>query len=210
MSLVLRDTDLSKLPQVREALEGPGSHGDAPAATVTKNIAGRSVLTAHAAVAQVGWWVFVEVPLAEAFAPLYGAAMRTAVLLAFGLDRGDPGGAGAGSPHDRPDPGIAGGRRADRRRRIGRRIEIHTGDELEALAEQFNRMGAELQKSYAELEQRVVDRTAELSESLDQQTATAEVLGSSTPRPATSRRCSTRCSKSHAAVRGGVRHPVDL
>jgi len=84
MSLVLRDTDLSKLPQVREALEGPGSHGDAPAATVTKNIAGRSVLTAHAAVAQVGWWVFVEVPLAEAFAPLYGAAMRTAVLLAFG------------------------------------------------------------------------------------------------------------------------------
>src|ERR1700738_313228 len=38
-------------------------------------------------------------------------------------------------------------------------------------------MGADLQKSSAELEQRVADRTAELSEALDQQTATAEVLG---------------------------------
>src|SRR5205085_2517940 len=59
----------------------------------------------------------------------------------------------------------------------GRRIEIHTGDELESLADQFNRMAADLQRSYAELEQRVADRTAELSESLEQQTATAEVLG---------------------------------
>src|SRR5438552_561487 len=38
-------------------------------------------------------------------------------------------------------------------------------------------MAADLQRSYAELEQRVADRTAELSEALDQQTATAEVLG---------------------------------
>ena len=59
---------------------------------------------------------------------------------------------------------------------LDRRIEVHTGDELEALASQFNRMAADLQKSYAELEQRVADRTAELSEALEQQTATAEVL----------------------------------
>src|SRR6202030_4077624 len=57
------------------------------------------------------------------------------------------------------------------------RIDIHTGDELEGLAQQFNHMASDLQKSYAELEQRVADRTAELSEALDQQTATAEVLG---------------------------------
>ena len=84
ISLVLRDTDLSKLPQVAEALAVP-SHGNVPAALVARNLGGRRVLTAHAAIAPVGWRVFVEVPLAEAFAPLYGAAWRTAGLLLFGL-----------------------------------------------------------------------------------------------------------------------------
>ena len=37
-------------------------------------------------------------------------------------------------------------------------------------------MGARLQESYADLENKVEQRTAELSESLEQQTATSEVL----------------------------------
>jgi hypothetical protein len=46
ISLVLRDTDLSKLPQVAAALNPqPGQ----PAVTTADNLAGRSVLTAHAA-----------------------------------------------------------------------------------------------------------------------------------------------------------------
>lgn len=42
-------------------------------------------------------------------------------------------------------------------------IDVRTGDELETLAEQFNAMAAELQASYANLEQRVANRTRELS-----------------------------------------------
>src|SRR5262249_51088217 len=65
--------------------------------------------------------------------------------------------------------------------RIGRgdlsqRIAIKTGDELEGLADQFNDMAGQLQESYAGLEKKVEQRTHELSESLDQQTATSEVL----------------------------------
>ncbi|MBN1221497.1 MAG: HAMP domain-containing protein [Anaerolineae bacterium] len=42
-------------------------------------------------------------------------------------------------------------------------ITASTGDEIEELAEQFNRMSAQLQESYTLLEQRVADRTRELA-----------------------------------------------
>src|SRR4029077_12744701 len=174
ISLVLRDTDLSKLPQVAAALNPqPGQ----PTVTTADNLTGRAVLTAHAAIPQLGWRVFVEVPLSEAFAPLYGAALRTALLLAFGLVAATLVALVLARRMTGPIRAIEAGAERIGRGELDRRIEVHTGDELEALAEQFNRMGADLQKSYAELEQRVADRTAELSESLDQQTATAEVLG---------------------------------
>ena len=53
------------------------------------DIAGNRVLTAHAQVAPLGWLVFVETPVAEAYAPLYASIQRTgyvlfgALLLAF-------------------------------------------------------------------------------------------------------------------------------
>ena len=42
-------------------------------------------------------------------------------------------------------------------------INACTGDELEELAEQFNRMAAQLQESYRDLERKVADRTQELA-----------------------------------------------
>jgi nitrate/nitrite-specific signal transduction histidine kinase len=43
------------------------------------------------------------------------------------------------------------------------RIEVKTGDEIEALADQFNLMSAELDDSYSTLEKKVADRTRELA-----------------------------------------------
>jgi len=66
-------------------------------------------------------------------------------------------------------------------RRIGegdldQKIEVRTGDELEALADQFNRMTGRLRESYAGLERKVEERTGELKNSLEQQTAISEIL----------------------------------
>jgi signal transduction histidine kinase len=70
---------------------------------------------------------------------------------------------------------------AEGARRIGEgeldaQIVIRTGDELEALARQFNRMSAQLRESYGELERKVDQRTVELTASLEFQTAAAEIL----------------------------------
>jgi len=56
-------------------------------------------------------------------------------------------------------------------------IDIRTGDELQALAEQFNRMSTQLRESYAGLERKVEERTAELQETVAHQRASAGILG---------------------------------
>jgi nitrate/nitrite-specific signal transduction histidine kinase len=47
--------------------------------------------------------------------------------------------------------------------KYGQKITVQTGDELEELVTQFNRMSSQLQESYARLEQRVAARTKELA-----------------------------------------------
>ena len=59
---------------------------------------------------------------------------------------------------------------------LDHRIDIRTGDELETLAGQFNRMTSRLAESYADLERKVEIRTRELSNALDQQTAISDIL----------------------------------
>jgi len=49
---------------------------------------------------------------------------------------------------------------------LDQRIEVRTGDELEALAEEFNRMTGRLSESYADLEQKVDFRTRALADAL--------------------------------------------
>ena len=59
---------------------------------------------------------------------------------------------------------------------FSQRVELPNQDELGALANQFNSMAGQLQESYANLEQKVETRTRELTEALEQQTATNEFL----------------------------------
>ena len=51
---------------------------------------------------------------------------------------------------------------------LGQRIAIKTGDEVEALANQFNDMAGRLQESYANLERKVEERTQELHQRTDE------------------------------------------
>ena len=62
--------DLSGLSQVKSArAERPAGPDAAPTAVVADGLSGGRVLAAHAAIAPLGWFVFVERPAADAYAP---------------------------------------------------------------------------------------------------------------------------------------------
>jgi GAF domain-containing protein len=175
ISRVLRNTDLSALPQVAAA-RGPAGTGDEPAAIVG-NLDGHRVLSASAAIPKLNWLVFVEQPISEALAPLYTTLLNTGLLLLLGLAVAILAGLLLARRMTGPIRELDAGAARIGAGALGHRITVNTGDELEELAQRFNTMAADLQSSYADLEKKVEDRTAELKEALDQQTATAEVLG---------------------------------
>ncbi|HEX7441674.1 MAG TPA: GAF domain-containing protein, partial [Caldimonas sp.] len=171
ISLVLKKSDLRSLPQVA-ALATPEADG----VPLGRNLKGEEVFSAHAPIPTLHWTVFVESPRAEAFAPLYASILRAALLLAAGLLVSMVASFFLARTLVRPLQALQEGAARIGAGELERRIEVRTGDELEGLAEQFNKMGAELKASYAGLERKVEERTAELTESLKQQTATSEVL----------------------------------
>jgi signal transduction histidine kinase len=175
ISLVLRNTDLSSLPQVAAARAAVVQQSALPTATIAKSITGKSVLTAHAAIAPLGWLVFVELPLDEALAPVYGSGLRTAVLLALGLGLATLAALFLARHMVVPIRLMQQGAARIGAGELDRRIDIHTGDELEALAGQFNEMAADLQKSYADLEKKVEERTAELGRAVEELRTLREV-----------------------------------
>jgi signal transduction histidine kinase/HAMP domain-containing protein len=171
ISLVLQKTDLFKLAHVAAAARGEGE-----GAPIARNLKGEEVLTAHAGIPTLNWTVFVELPLAEAFAPLYASILRIGLLLLAGLVLSMLASVYLARLMANPIRALQEGAARIGAGNLDQRIEVHTGDELEALSEHFNKMASDLKAFYAGLERKVEERTAELKESLEQQTATADIL----------------------------------
>ena len=141
-----------------------------------RDFAGSSVLSARADIPTLGWTVFVESPETEALAPLRASLLRAVLLLVAGLVVSTLASFFVARALVRPLRALEEGAARIGAGDLDRRIVVDTGDELERLAAQFNAMAAALQASHADLEAKVDARTRELSEALDRQTATADIL----------------------------------
>jgi signal transduction histidine kinase len=174
IGLVLRKSNLSDLPHVKAAASATPDADDA--AMLSTNLAGTPVLTSMAPIESLKWKVFVEQPVAEVYAKLNASILRTALLLLAGLALSALGALALARGMVRPIRTLEEGAQRIGAGDLDQRIDVRTGDELQALAEQFNRMTGQLRESYAGLERKVEARTSELQNSLEQQTAIAEIL----------------------------------
>jgi class 3 adenylate cyclase len=147
IGLVLRNTDLAASAQVRAARPVDGGVEATP--IVTDSIQGRRVLSASAPVAPLGWLVFVELPLSEAYAPLYASLERTGILVLIGLAGAFLAGLFLARRMVVPIRALQAGAERIGGGDLGYHVEVRTGDELETLADQFNTMSAELLASKA-------------------------------------------------------------
>ena len=163
ISLVLRNTDMSQLSQVKSARAAAADNA-AEQVQEAVDIDGHKVLTASAPVSPLGWHVFVETPIQEAYAPLYAALERTALVLLGALALAFAAGLLLARRMVVPIQALRAGAARLGSGDLGQRIAIKTGDEVESLANQFNDMAGRLQESYANLEQKVEARTQELTE----------------------------------------------
>lgn len=161
----LQRSDLSGHADVRAALDGVGPPSGG---LVKEDLSGHRVLSTYATVPSLGWLVFVELPLTEAYAPIYASIGRSTFLLVVLL-------AGAvlvslflSRRMTVPIQMLTQGAKRIGSGDLGQRLAIKTGDELEALGDQFNLMAAHLRDSYATLERKVTERTSELEKARDQ------------------------------------------
>ena len=103
ISLVLRNTDMSKLAQV-QAARATASGTARPPVQETKDIDGRDVLTAYATVAPLGWIVFRRIASAGSICAAVRINHPFRLVVAVRSHIRNPGRAFLGSPHGRTNP----------------------------------------------------------------------------------------------------------
>ena len=161
VNLVLQRRNVTHLEQVGAALSSAAA-GVSSIGTLTGNLQGQRVFSSHAAIADLDWVVFVERSVDEVYQPLYASIRRTAALLFVGLAMALLASLLIARRILRPLQTLRHGVERIGSGDLNFRLQVKTGDELEMLAEEFNRMSTRVQEAYAGLEHKVAERTQEL------------------------------------------------
>jgi signal transduction histidine kinase/CheY-like chemotaxis protein len=168
IGLVLRRTDVLALPQVRRSLAGndPEASVDGEA----RNVEGLPVLAVAVPIPHLGWTVFAEQSREEALRPVYASIARSIALVVLGVIASVTASLLFARGMVRPIRQLEARAREIGEGKLDQRIEVGTGDELEALGFQFNRMAQRLQEIHTTQETRIAERTHDLALANDAKT----------------------------------------
>lgn len=160
-ALVLKRIDLRQVAGVQRFLRNP-TRSDPTPAHEGRGLMGSPVLATYWPVPELGWAIVLEEPLDAALANVEILKRSALVLLAMGLLVGTAVIAWVSSRMTGPIRELHQGAKIIGSGNLDYRVDIKTGDEIEWLGEEFNKMAGELKVSYATLEQKVKDKTSEL------------------------------------------------
>jgi signal transduction histidine kinase len=163
-ALVLKRMDLRQVAGVQRFLRNP-TRSDPTPAEEGQGLMGRPVLATYWPVPELGWAIILEEPLDAALANVEILKRSALVLLAIVLLVGAAVIAWASSRITGPIRELHQGAKIIGSGNLEYRVDIKSGDEIEWLGEEFNKMAGELKVSYATLEQKVKDKTGELEKS---------------------------------------------
>ncbi|UCC86497.1 MAG: GAF domain-containing protein [Anaerolineales bacterium] len=149
--------DLSSQPVVRQVVNGQVG------AMRTHDFEGRDIVASFSPVPGTDWGLVAEESWTALISPSRGYQQFLLLLLALGVVVPALVVAVGVRRITKPITELIGAVQAVAGGNFGQRITARTGDEVEELAEQFSLMAAQLEESYANLEQRVADRTKELA-----------------------------------------------
>ncbi len=174
MGLVLRNTDMSKLAQVQAAQADTDVTSDALEGA--QDLLGQEVLTAFAPIQPLRWTMFVERPADEAYASLYAALQRLAIVLVialtFAMFAGTVLSRGLAGPIQALRAGAA---------RIGggdlaRRISIKAGSESKGVANPLDDIDARAQDASADPDSEAERSDVRSKGALQRELAASDVL----------------------------------
>jgi GAF domain-containing protein/HAMP domain-containing protein len=129
----------------------------------TRDVNGRAIVASFAPVSDTGWGIITEESWEGLIRSSQGYRRSLLVLLALGVVLPSVAIVIGVRRITHPIAALTSAAQELAGGNFDQTITATTGDELEELAEQFNRMAAELQESYQDLERKVADRTKELA-----------------------------------------------
>jgi signal transduction histidine kinase len=162
ISVVLQHRNVAQLNQVKAAFQ-PALGVTQTKAVVADNLSGVKVFSSYALIPNLDWAVIVEQPVGEAYEPLYGSMLRTSSLVLVGLVVALLASLFVARRVLGPLELLRKGTERIGGGDLDFRLNIKTGDEIEVLAEEFNKMTAHLSEAYTGLERKVVERTQALT-----------------------------------------------
>ena len=177
LSLVLRRLDLSRV--IPAGLRASGT-GNVPSANANggplgasrplpstfffeaDGLEGGQVLSSAVRIDPPGWWVVVEQPYSEALSSVFATLRRTLGFVLLGLALAFAASYLLARMFAAPILQVQRGAARIGAGDLSARIDLHSGDEIEDLAAEFNKMAAQLEEYTTGLEKMVADKTAQL------------------------------------------------